>query len=855
MQKVNVMRLLQVPRLAYALCQLRSTVSRHAARARISWRRVRCDSWVSDQRPALRGCRDRAHLHASKCFTCSLTGCSVSVFRGAFCWRSMFSMYPGGASGEAHAQQMNYQMYAAMQHQMMMQHHAAQNLDDSATSASDSASGRSDSQSSYSHSGISDRSGSAAGSQMMQQRSNMQERMGAYAGGVGGGPSGGQQQMCAPPLEEGKQQRQHQEEVEIKSGWLFKKAESSWGWRKRWFVLYKSRLAYFSSPDARGVVKTIALNDPRVATVVEALQHELEFRINSYGRSFHLKAVSDGERAQWIFALQLAIKDGILAGDRYSDRSRKNKSGRKSKGSSEPSSDNVGYANIVSGSNASGSGHASGDSSHGSSWSSAQLKRKLVEALPADASGGAPTPALAHSNPPSRDNSQRFQGGTHSADSSQQYGSKHGINGRRSRDGSSHGALDNVPVAAGPDDSGKRVRKDGEHLSRTLSVAGQQAVELTMRYLAHMLLQGDGPFQVHEVVWVIHKSYLNLVHRQIPIPTLTSQFLTSVVLRGLLMKQQNGGSQSWPEVHVNTESVEFHKFSQHVTHRIVGSLEYNLEIAPEALVLPPILLPLLLLIEVISQHGWPAKMSQESYADELISAVSGLCVSTSGSGPVPASAMERRGDGSGRSSSRAPNSPSSQGGQSPLEPRSPADTGVPMERLQTSRSFQDLLQGMNSMAGPSSSGSFQGFGHPAVSAPGQGRAARGGPFAASDAMGAPNSMPHGLEVKQEHNVEVEHLTPPFTDETGGLEMHGGDLLAAPEDIAGVLGEQEGDIWDVFVDPDGGALVDVSVACVRAGHCQLSVAVSCVRCALLAADCARTTHGSRCYRRWPVAVAT
>jgi hypothetical protein len=34
------------------------------------------------------------------------------------------------------------------------------------------------------------------------------------------------------------------------------------------------------SPDARGVVKTIALNDPRVETVVEALPHELEFRIN-----------------------------------------------------------------------------------------------------------------------------------------------------------------------------------------------------------------------------------------------------------------------------------------------------------------------------------------------------------------------------------------------------------------------------------------------------------------------------------------------------------------------------------------------------------------------------------------------
>ena len=45
----------------------------------------------------------------------------------------------------------------------------------------------------------------------------------------------------------------------------------------------------------------------------------------------------------------------------------------------------------------------------------------------------------------------------------------------------------------------------------------------------------------------------------------------------------------------------------------------------QALVLPPILLPLLLLIEVIQQHGWPAALSQDAYSDELISAVSGLC--------------------------------------------------------------------------------------------------------------------------------------------------------------------------------------------------------------------------------------
>lgn len=52
---------------------------------------------------------------------------------------------------------------------------------------------------------------------------------------------------------------------------------------------------------------------------------------------------------------------------------------------------------------------------------------------------------------------------------------------------------------------------------------------------------------------------------------------------------------------------------------------------------------------------------------------------------------------------------------------------------------------------------------------------------------------------------AQRLTPPpQTDELGGLEMqHHDDLVGLPEDITGVLGEQDGDIWDVLVDPDGG----------------------------------------------------
>ena len=252
---------------------------------------------------------------------------------------------------------------------------------------------------------------------------------------------------------------------------------------------------------------------------------------DSYGRSFHLKAVSDGERAQWIFALQLVIKDGLIAHEKYAELARKQQS-RKNKHADKAGAAMAGggYANVVSGGSSQGSRDSSRTGGSGSyqqqalgMFSATQLKRKLAEALPFDATRGAPTPALSMSNPASREGSMHgsrdssLQGdfrGSRSCDvSAHNYHEMGSQTGRRSRDGSAHGL--GMPEQQGPDDSGKRVRKDGETLSKTLSVAGQQAVELTMRYLAHMLLHGDGPFQVHEVVWVIHKAYLNLMRREV----------------------------------------------------------------------------------------------------------------------------------------------------------------------------------------------------------------------------------------------------------------------------------------------------------------------------------------------------
>jgi len=132
---------------------------------------------------------------------------------------------------------------------------------------------------------------------------------------------------------------------------------------------------------------------------------------------------------------------------------------------------------------------------------------------------------------------------------------------------------------------------------------------------------------------------------------------------------------------------------------------------------------------------------------------------------------------------------------------------------------------MDQMGGPSSSGSFTGFGTAAARgrkgkvAGGSGPAAAGGTFAASVRQ---DSVKHESMPSEANGGGMTHAAakaegggggeegtaksvspPPQMDETGGLELHDHDLVGLPEDLTGVLGEHEGDIWDVLVDPDGG----------------------------------------------------
>ena len=90
----------------------------------------------------------------------------------------------------------------------------------------------------------------------------------------------------------------------IKSGWLHKKAATSWGWRKRWFILYPSSLHYCTSPDLKGIMKTISFSG---MGSVEAVPSEFEFKIFCQGKCFVLKAETAGEKSEWLFAFQSVL--------------------------------------------------------------------------------------------------------------------------------------------------------------------------------------------------------------------------------------------------------------------------------------------------------------------------------------------------------------------------------------------------------------------------------------------------------------------------------------------------------------------------------------------------------------------
>jgi len=150
---------------------------------------------------------------------------------------------------------------------------------------------------------------------------------------------------------------------------------------------------------------------------------------------------------------------------------------------------------------------------------------------------------------------------------------------------------------------------------REVIKAGRQAVELSLRFIADRLappLRAEGvgkgsnatPLSVSEVLVM---AWQGLCDRKatgtLKVEKFTSAFLTSSVLRSVIVKHHMASTE-WPMVVKDSTPEELH-----LTGRVSAELVYSfaplIEYAPEAEMLQPTLLPVLMLIELLERNSWP----------------------------------------------------------------------------------------------------------------------------------------------------------------------------------------------------------------------------------------------------------
>ena len=144
--------------------------------------------------------------------------------------------------------------------------------------------------------------------------------------------------------------------------------------------------------------------------------------------------------------------------------------------------------------------------------------------------------------------------------------------------------------------------------------AGHQAVELSLRIIAHrLILRPAGPVtfsvsQVLKVAWSIFSR--QLAEGKLRLMPVTSVHLTSVALKKIIRGHSSAGS-DWPQVREDQGLA-----SSQQTSKCAGDLICELfpfvDMAQEADLLPPILLPLVTLVDHFESNGWPAPMDLDS---------------------------------------------------------------------------------------------------------------------------------------------------------------------------------------------------------------------------------------------------
>ncbi|KAJ1030470.1 hypothetical protein NDA16_001379 [Ustilago loliicola] len=92
-------------------------------------------------------------------------------------------------------------------------------------------------------------------------------------------------------------------ESTVKSGYLEKKGEKRKTWKKRWFVLRSSKLAYYKNDKEYQLLRFIDVGDIKTVASVELKKSVNTFGIVTPKRTFYVRASSRAEMESWIEAL------------------------------------------------------------------------------------------------------------------------------------------------------------------------------------------------------------------------------------------------------------------------------------------------------------------------------------------------------------------------------------------------------------------------------------------------------------------------------------------------------------------------------------------------------------------------
>ncbi|KAF8340383.1 uncharacterized protein EI90DRAFT_3150782 [Cantharellus anzutake] len=94
----------------------------------------------------------------------------------------------------------------------------------------------------------------------------------------------------------------HDESV-VKSGYLWKKGERRKTWKKRWFVLRPTKLAYYKNDQEYQCLRILHLGDIHTVTTVSLKRHNNTFGIVTPTRTFYIQAPSLSECDDWVNTL------------------------------------------------------------------------------------------------------------------------------------------------------------------------------------------------------------------------------------------------------------------------------------------------------------------------------------------------------------------------------------------------------------------------------------------------------------------------------------------------------------------------------------------------------------------------